>query len=510
MVKLAVSREADEMIGKQNRWQEDLFVAGPLRDLIPDDHVLKRVDKVLDLSWLREEVRDSYCQDNGRPGIDPEAALRLMLAGLFQGIVHDRKLVREAQVNLAIRWFAGYRLQDKLPDHSSLTRIRQRWGVERFKKIFQRTVKVCCEAGLVNGETVHIDATLIRADVSWESLTTEHAEKVLEANATKEDPQDDPPKPERGRPRTKAKKPKKYSTTDPEATLTTADKRVRMEPSYKQHTAVDDQAGVIVDMAVTTGAASEGEQLPEQIERVEGNTGRKVRTVTADAAYAHSKNYMALENRRIEAVIPPQRESKRPKRIPARRFKYDGRHKVVRCPGGKVLRRSSYGSKRWTYRARSSDCRSCPLRSRCLPPSATVRTIAISHGQEALVRARRRKSRGWDRPTRRAYHRHRWRVEGVHGEAKRWHGLGRAHRRRLWNVEIQAYLTAAVMNLKRLASRGGLSPGVRAALRQSAGTLLAFLRRLKRILAPTELRRHPENRILVLNCGELQFLRQAA
>ena len=124
------------MLGTQNRWQEDLFVAGSLSSLIPDDHILKQVDKVLDLSWLRDEVKDLYCMSNGRPGIDPEAAVRLMLAGFFQGVVHDRKLMREAQVNIAIRWFAGYRLDEKLPDHSSLTKIRQRWGVERFKKIF--------------------------------------------------------------------------------------------------------------------------------------------------------------------------------------------------------------------------------------------------------------------------------------------------------------------------------------------------------------------------------------
>ena len=90
-----------------------------------------------------------------------------MLAGFFQGMVHDRKLMREAQVNLATRWFAGYRLDEKLPDHSSLTRIRQRWGAERFKKIFQKTVEACIKAKLVSGETVHVDATLIRADVSW-------------------------------------------------------------------------------------------------------------------------------------------------------------------------------------------------------------------------------------------------------------------------------------------------------------------------------------------------------
>ncbi len=97
------------VIGNQERWQEELFVAGPLSSLIPDDHILKLVDEVLDLSWLRNEVKDLYCCDNGRPGIDPEAAVRLMLAGFFQGIVHDRKLMREAQVNIAIRWFAGYR-----------------------------------------------------------------------------------------------------------------------------------------------------------------------------------------------------------------------------------------------------------------------------------------------------------------------------------------------------------------------------------------------------------------
>ena len=148
----------DAMIGTQERWQEDLFVAAPLRDLIPEDYILRQVDRVLDLSWLRDDVRDLYDESNGRPGIDPEAAMRLMLAGFLLGIVKDRKLMREAQVNIAIRWFAGYRLHETLPHHSSLTRIRQRWGAERFLTIFQRTVSQCVEAGLVGGKTIHIDA----------------------------------------------------------------------------------------------------------------------------------------------------------------------------------------------------------------------------------------------------------------------------------------------------------------------------------------------------------------
>lgn len=131
------------MLGRPERWQEDPFVAGPLRDLIPDDHILKRVDQILDPSWRRDEVRPLYNEQTGRPGIDPEAAVRLMLAGLFQGTTSDRELLREAQVNLAIRWFAGYHLHEPLPDHTRLTRNRRRWGAERFQEIFRKSVQAC-------------------------------------------------------------------------------------------------------------------------------------------------------------------------------------------------------------------------------------------------------------------------------------------------------------------------------------------------------------------------------
>src|ERR1700693_6456895 len=105
-----------------------------------------------------------------------------MLAGFLLGIVHDRRLMREAQVNLAIRWFTGYALHEALPDHSSLTRIRQRWGVERFRQIFERTVRACIAAKIATGEVLHVDASLIRANVSWESLAVRHVEAVSEVN----------------------------------------------------------------------------------------------------------------------------------------------------------------------------------------------------------------------------------------------------------------------------------------------------------------------------------------
>lgn len=447
------------MQGNKDRWQEDLFVACPLSSLVPEDHILKRVDKILDLSWVRELVRECYCQDNGRPSIDPESALRLMLAGFFQGIVHDRKLMREAQVNLAIRWFAGFRLDEQLPHHSSLTRIRQRWGKAVFQHLFERIVQVCIDTGLVNTDTVHIDATLIRADVSWGSIATRHIEQVVEENPVDEQDSDIPSPTKPGRPRTNPEKQKKYSLTDPDATMATSCNQFHLEPAYKQHTAVEDTNGIIVDVSVTTGEQNEGKQLPEQIDRIEQVTHSKIQAVTCDAGYAHPQNYSMLEERQTEAIIPPQRTMVRKKgtqRIPARRFKYSAQKDQLRCPAGNYLHRASRSSMNngYMYRARLCDCKACPLRKRCISPKASVRQILIVDGYTALLRARRRKEKGWNEQTKLKYQRHRWQVEGVHGRAKTHHGLNRAVRRGLDNVSIQVYLTATVMNLKKVVMAG--------------------------------------------------------
>jgi len=428
------------MIGKKKRPEKELFyIAGSIEDLIPEDYVLKRVNKILDLGWLRDEIKGVYCEDNGRPGIDPECAVRLMLAGFLLGIVHDRELMREAQVHLGIRWFAGYRLDEMLPDHSSLTRIRQRWGKEKFGKIFERTVEQCVKSGLVKGDLIHVDATLIRANVSWESLVERHVEKVAREN--EDDGGGDGPK----------GKTKKVSETDPDATMATSRKDQRLEPAYKQHTAVDDENGVIVDVDVTTGEENEGKQLKGQLGRVEGRTGKKTAAVTGDAAYGHSENYRHLEGCGIEAVIPPQREAGKGRNLPLSLFKYDAKNGIVKCPHKKILYPLRGGRKGTVYRGRASDCGVCPLRTKCLAKTAKVRTVLILKGYASLLRARR-KRRNWCEEEKRKYRRHRWRVEGAHGEAKERHGMRRAVRRGLWNVAIQAYLAAAAMNLKRLAA----------------------------------------------------------
>jgi len=479
------------MLGRQERRQQTLFFTCQLGDLVPGDHILKRVDRVLDLSWLAAEVGPLYAPGQGRPSIDPEVAVRLMLAGFFEGIVHDRKLLRQAEVNVAIRWFCGYGLDETLPDHSSLTRIRQRWGAGRFRRIFERTVAACARAGLVTGETVHVDATLIRADVSWESLVARHVEQSVQVNEVADEASGADERTSGGQDETAgaaeagSSSGPRVSRTDPDARVAKGGRARRSEPAYKQLTAVDDAAGIIVDVAIAPGTAPEGAQLVSQLERVETTTGRAPRRVTADKGYASAANYAALAARGIEAIIAPERVGRRSGTLPGGRFKYDARLDVVRCPGGRVLTHRSFDGERHHYRAEAAACRRCRLRAACLAPSATARTVRLRPGHDALVRARRRCARG-DETWRRQMARHRWQVEGVHGEAKSQHGLARAARRRLWNVSIQAYLTAVAINLKRLARAvsGPLADGARRGVRSFARALSCLLSRRLRCLCP--------------------------
>ena len=136
-----------------------------------------------------------------------------------------------------------------------------------------------------------------------------------------------------------------------------------------------------------------------------------------------------------------------------RRFKLDARHNHVRCPRGRTLRPHGKPDADGfqAYRATVKDCSACPLRSRCFSPSMKKRAILLHKDHPALIRARR-KHLAWGAREKAIYASHRGRVEGIHGEAKTWHGLARAVRRGLGNMQIQAYLTATVINLKRLAA----------------------------------------------------------
>jgi hypothetical protein len=213
---------------------------------------------------------------------------------------------------------------------------------------------------------------------------------------------------------------------------------------------VDDRCGVVLDVQVTTGEANEGDHILAQVDAVAAATGKAVTTATADQGYAYGKVYGGLERRGIDPVIPAKKEPIRSK-VPMRRFRYDARHDILKCPHGRILRPQRPVKHGRFFYSRATDCKRCPLRADCLSPGRVNKAVVVGDDYPALLRARRRKER-WSTEDARLYQRHRWRSEGFHGEAKTWHGLARAVRRGLQNMRIQAFLTAAAVNLKRLAT----------------------------------------------------------
>lgn len=157
------------MLGKQSD-QQVLFQIVNLSELISEDHFLKKVDRVMDFNFVRELSEEFYCKDNGRPSIDPETYFRIVLLSYLYGISSDRRICEEIRYNVAYRWFCRLSLEDRVPHHSSLTRIRDRLGEKTFEKIFEAIVDQCCSKGIVTGKSIITDGTLIEANACVDKM----------------------------------------------------------------------------------------------------------------------------------------------------------------------------------------------------------------------------------------------------------------------------------------------------------------------------------------------------
>src|ERR1700751_4333775 len=155
------------MMGRLNQEQGQLFYSFFLDEVVPDDHLARKIASVLDLSWVHGELTPHY-SPIGRPSIDPVLMIRMLIIGYVFAIRSERALCREVQVNLAYRWFFGLRIEDKIPDHSAFSRVRHERFRENdmFRRVFERVVEACIAAGLVGGEGFAVDASLIVADAN--------------------------------------------------------------------------------------------------------------------------------------------------------------------------------------------------------------------------------------------------------------------------------------------------------------------------------------------------------
>ncbi len=421
-----------------------------LESFIADDHFLRKVDRVLEMSFVREITVACYADGIGRSSIDPEVFFRMLLVAHLYGIKSDRRLCEEVRYNLAYRWFCRLSLEDDIPDHSSLSRIRDRYGEEIFEAVFRRIVAICKDKGLVAHEChVMTDATLIAADASLNSLIHNDPE-IAEQEAADQHRH-------RGlRDSSSARRVTNQthtSRTDPEATLAQKEGTPR-QLKYKVHQTIDADSRVILDTEVTTGARHDNQPYLTQLQRLQDKYHISIREATADRGYGSAAIIRTLQQQGITTYIPLWSGRAGNSKYMKGELIYDSKRDRFRCPRGKYLTpNASTSGNCKRYVSSSADCRHCPRRSTC-PTEAQKKLPYIRYVRRSLdqdlfeeVLARMEEPEFGRKLSERM-----WKAEGLFAEAKQNHGLTRARYRGRAKVQIQAYLIAMAQNLKRLVS----------------------------------------------------------
>ena len=492
------------MLGPPKARRVDRPVLASLEALVPPDHFYRHLAQVLDLRFVRDLVRDRYAP-GGRPSLDPVVFFQLQLILFFEGLRSERQLIATASLHLAHRWYLGYALDESLPDHSTLSRIRQRLGLEVFRRFFDEVVERCREAGLVWGRELYIDATKVEADAAVDSLTPRffveaHLERLFGADGPpagtsaaadaghQDDAADAPvaaaPQPlptaaplalamevaaanagrhdwiaREGRPdRTvthghyQRLADLAVSTTDPDATLMQTQGGARL--GYQAHYVVDGgKARIVLAALVTPAEVMENQPALDLVWRTSFRWRVRPRHVAGDTKYGTVENVAALERAGIRAYFPLKDWGLRTSVYGPREFAYDAARDVYVCPQGQALRRegAQYAERVVRYQAPAAVCNACPAKAACTP-GRLGRVVHRSFDEEYLDRVRAHHETEAYRKAMRK--RSVW-VEPLFGEAKQWHGLRRFRQRGLPKVNSQALLTAAGQNLKRLLRRRG-------------------------------------------------------
>jgi transposase len=382
------------MMGRLKHEQAQLFYEFALDEVVPDDHLVRGIAAVLDLSWVRAELA-SYYSSLGRPSIDPVLMIRMLIIGYVFAIRSERLLCREVRVNLAYRWFCGLSIEERIPDHSAFSRARnERFrDSDIFRRVFERVVAACIAAGLVGGDGFAVDASLIVADANkqrsvpgseWNKTSDlETANRaVKEYLATLDDAVFGA---------ASEVTPKFVSPSDPAAQWTGA-MRGPAFFAYATNYLVDVKFGVIVDVEASRAIRqAEVGAAKAMIDRTEERFGLKPERLAADTAYgsAATLNWIVNE-KKITPHIPVIDKSKREDGSLSRQdFAFDKDRNVYVCPQGKLLHTTGriHDGETLLYRARASDCGPCPLKPKCCP-KAPERKIPRSIYQDARDAAR--------------------------------------------------------------------------------------------------------------------------
>jgi transposase len=435
------------MMGHHAR-SEALFYYFRLDDQVPESHLLRLIDKHVSFEFVRQQLRDSY-SETGRPSIDPELLLRILLIGYLYGITSERKLVEELRMHLAWRWFTGLGFDQEIPHHSTFSKNRHGRFQESklFEQLFEQIVRQCVEVGLVEGKHLSVDGSFVEANAAKESRIPR--EQLVEAAQVNQTVRQYLREVEEKNPLEEAvHEQDQVSTTDPDSTYATKG-GTPARLGYYNNYLVDNASCVIVGVQATAARMSQETVAAEAIlTRFAQWQGREPESVAADTTYGNGQFLQWLVDRNISPYMRT-RDSIHRKNSPffgPEHFTYEAENNRYFCPAGQPL---NYGgrslrNRTHVYIGTRKRCGACALKAQCT--SAAYRFLAIHMDESARQRARELANT----PQFANAQRQRKKVEALFAELKNQIGLRRLRLRRLKFVREQFFLAAAAQNLKRL------------------------------------------------------------
>jgi len=430
-----------------------------LEDHIPQDHLLRRVAAVLDLSDVRQHLA-VYYSATGRPSLDPELMIRILLIGYLYGIRSERRLVEEVPLNLAYRWFCGLGLEGDVPERSSFSKTRHgRFRASNaFRLVFESVVHTCLRAGLVSSETFATDASVIEADAriarctedgdapsAWNDPANvtrpvrEYLDQLDKAAGLTPLPGESP------------QLAKALSLTDPSAALTSKGKS-KIAFAYGTNYLIDTKAAIILDVEASPARwTAEVAATRVMIDRTKSTFDLRPERLAADTAYGSGGMLAWLMQRRIEPHIPVLDRSAQTNGVFSRNdFAFDRDRNLYICPGGKELRLAhERDNGMLIYRARSRDCAGCPLKPQCT--TASMRSLSVSPHEDVRQHvASLAETEAFKKSAR-----ERRKVEMLFGHLKRNLNFRRLRLRGMTGARDECTLAAIAQNLRKLAKLVG-------------------------------------------------------
>lgn len=458
------------MMGQRRDDQKQLFYAFNLEDHVPPAHLLRGIDHFFDAAGLRQHLAPFYSH-TGRPSIDPELMIRMLIVGYCFGIRSERRLCEEIHLNLAYRWFCRLGLEDEVPDHSTFSKNRHgRFrDSDALRYVFESVLRRCILEGLVGGEGFAIDASVIKADanrtrgvpgtevIDWsrgEGPTRAVREYLAALDASNPEPVDAPAMDDAATP------PKNISLTDPSARWTAAPGGPAFY-AYSTNYLIDLHAGIIMDVEATPAyRTQEVDSTKTMVDRVERRFGIRPRRLVGDTAYGTASMLAwMVDDKAIEPHVPVwERYARTDDVLPNSEFVWDGQANEYRCPGGNALRSEwraftmprSHVTKADTiiYRSSQHDCAACAMKEQCCPKSS-FRKIARSVHESARDKARAIAQT----PAYKQSRKDRKKVEILFAHLKRILKLERLRLRGPSGARDEFLLAATAQNLRRMAKR---------------------------------------------------------